>query len=297
RDFADLPLARMSEHAELFGPELSAQGSLYSAYERILRLSQSSISSAAGRLTGDVIVLHDMTAEHAVNRAKTNFIATISHELRTPLTTLVGYTDLLQQGIGGSLSATQAEFLGIMHQQIRSMNDMLQNTILIARIDAGTLTPEVDSYDAATLLGELIGQVRGPIESKGLELKIDIGPNVSTMAVDREYLRIILTQLLNNARQHTSQGSITVAARRGRGVYQMAVRDTGHGIAAEDLPNLFTRFQRGGEQAGLTATERGSGLGLVIVRQLVEQLKGTVHVTSSPGEGTTVAWTVPYVQA
>jgi signal transduction histidine kinase len=297
RDFGDLPLAHVTEHAELFAPEGEAQGTLYSAYERILRLSQSSISSAAGRLSGDVIVLHDMTAEHAVNRAKTNFIATISHELRTPLTTLVGYTDLLQQGIGGSLSATQAEFLNIMGQQIRGMNDMLQNTILIARIDAGTLTPEIDSYEVAPLLGELIGQVRGPIETKGIELKIDIGPNVSTMMIDREYLRIILTQLLNNARQHTHRGAITVAVRRVRSGFQMAVRDTGDGIAAEDLPHLFTRFQRGGEQAGLTSVERGSGLGLVIVRQLVEQLGGTVNVTSVPGEGTTVAWTLPYVQA
>ncbi|HEY1015514.1 MAG TPA: ATP-binding protein [Herpetosiphonaceae bacterium] len=295
RTLQQLPLKPLQPGVEIFAE--NGAPTLYESGERIIRLSAAPVQGLEGRQTGEVLVLHDVTAEREVDRAKTDFIATISHELRTPLTSICGYTDLLLRGLAGPLAAEQTEFLTTIRQQSQSMVDVLQNVIIIASIEAGTMAPHVQSYPAAELVDQALPAVRKAIEAKGVKLQVELQSGLPPVLVDRDHFKIIMVQLLDNARRYTHDGAITVRGKRDEGMVRFEVADTGQGIAAPDQARLFTRFQRGGEQSGLTSKERGAGLGLAIARQLVENLGGRIWVDSAVGQGSTFTFVVPYDNA
>jgi signal transduction histidine kinase len=228
----------------------------------------------------------------AVDKAKTDFIATISHELRTPLTVIRGYTDLLLRGTSGEiLSPDQADLLGQVRARAVDMTDMVNNAILIADIESGQLKTEPQPVDLELVIGAALAPLRQGFESRGLSVTLAIDPNLPPVIADREHLRRALGQLFDNARRYTVQGGVTVhAAANGAGQVLIAVSDTGPGIAPEVLPRLFKRFQR---IEGNSSTQRGGGLGLAIARQLIELQGGFVSVSSTPGQGSTFTITIP----
>ncbi len=294
KTFAELPLEPLEAAPELFAqsPDL-ATPTLYQSGKRILSVSAAPIRTVEGREGGEVLVLHDVTAEREVDRAKTDFIATISHELRTPLTSICGYTDLLLRGFAGALEEEQREFLGTIRQQAQSMVDVLQNVIVIASIEAGTMKPDLQPYQVHSLVQQALATTQKSIEEKKLALNVEVPEDLPLVMVDRDHVKIVLTQLLDNARRYTDSGSVSIQAHQTNDGVQIDIRDTGRGISPEDQKRLFTRFQRGGEQGGLAVRERGAGLGLAIARQLVESQQGRIWVDSSVNEGSTFSVVFP----
>jgi signal transduction histidine kinase len=137
---------------------------------------------------------------------------------------------------------------------------------------------------------EAAGPVRGAYAKKGIDLQLEVARDLPPVLADREQLQIILTQLLDNARRYTQAGTVTVAAERQDSFVQINVSDTGSGITPEQQALLFTRFHR---VEGNSSPERGSGLGLVITRQLVERHGGRVWATSEVGSGSTFHFSLP----
>lgn len=284
--FADLPLEPVSQSRELFG----GSDAQFRLGQRFVTLTRSPLIAEAGSTTGEVIVLHDITEAAAVDKAKTDFIATISHELRTPLTVIRGFTELLLRGTGGEkLTPDQADLLEQVRARAVDMTDMVNNAILIADIESGQLRTELQPQDLEMVLNMALAPLRPAFEAKQLDVVIKIPPELPAVLADREQLQRALGQILDNARRYTETGGVTVEAAARDGRVQIDITDTGSGIAPEVLPRLFTRFQR---VEGNSSTQRGSGLGLAITRQLIERQGGAVHVRSAPGRGSTFSLTL-----
>jgi signal transduction histidine kinase/HAMP domain-containing protein len=287
--FDELPLVHVEAGRDIFGRDV---GDLehYQLGERVLRLSRAPVIADGGAELGEVIVLHDISAEAAVDQAKTFFIATISHELRSPLTVITGYTELLLRGMIGDLSAEQAELLEQVRGRAELMNNIVKNIIMVASIESNSLYLEIEPQNLSAVVEHAISPMRKAFAKKGLELQVELPADLPPVRADREQLNIILTHLLDNARRYTSAGTVRIGAERLDSFVRVDVSDTGSGIPPEEFQRLFTRFHR---IKGNDSPERGSGLGLAITRQLVERQGGQVWVTSEVGHGSTFSFTLP----
>jgi signal transduction histidine kinase len=287
-NFDQMPLQRVDVRQQLFGGEADDLEH-YQLGERVLRLSSAPVIADHGQELGEVIVLHDISAEAAVDKAKTGFIETISHELRSPLTVILGYTDLLLRGMIGELSAEQREIMDAVRSRAEIMNGWLKNVILVASIEANTLNTDVEPQDLAVEVENALAPLRKAFSRKGIETYVQLPDTLPQVLADREQLQIILTQLLDNARRYTTSGSVTVSASHENGEVRLDITDTGPGIPAGEFGRLFTRFHR---IEGNNSPERGSGLGLAITRQLVERQGGRVWVQSQIGRGSTFSFSL-----
>lgn len=284
-----LPLERVPVTREIFGK--ASEHEHYRVGERVVSRSHAPVIDEDGREIGTVIVLHDITAEAAVDKAKTDFIATISHELRTPLTVIRGFVDLLLRGTGGELTPDQTELMESVRARATEMTSLVNNVITIANIEAGILTTELQPQDPFIVLEMALAPLRPTFEAKGLTLHVEeASADVPQVLADREQLKLVLTQLLDNACRYTQKGSVTIRVQPNGNMVQIDIEDTGPGIAPEMQGMLFTRFQR---VEGNNSTERGSGLGLAITKQLIERQGGRVWVTSVPGQGSVFSLVLP----
>ncbi len=295
QSFGHLPLNPVPTTAEMFATKATTAPTVYAYGERIFSLSTAPIKGTDEDDEGEVVILHDLTAQQVINQAKTDFIATISHELRTPLTSMCGYTDLLLTGLLGEVNDKQRESLHTIRNQGQVMVEVLKNVILIASIDAGSTTPELQPHSVSDVLESGLSNERHAITQKGLELHIKVPEDLPLVLIDAYHLKIALQQVFNNARRYTETGSIKIRALRDGDMVRIDVLDTGTGISLDDQKRLFMRFQRGGEQSGLTAVERGTGLGLSITRHLLEQIGGRIRVRSKVGVGSCFSLWVPAV--
>jgi signal transduction histidine kinase len=284
--FTDLPLAPLNE--PIFG---SKSNDIYMIGEYYVRLSESPVVTSEGASLGNVYVLQDLTAEVKMDRAKTSFIATISHEMRTPLTSMRGNTDMMLHGLAGPLQGEQKSMLETISQQTNNMTRLINNMIVIAGLESGSLVVEPEPISLKRAIEESLWPLRKQIKVKKLTMTIDIPPDIEVNA-DRIQLRNIMQQLIDNARVYTDEGSITVQAVPEPEYVRVDVIDTGCGIEPELVGQVFERFVRG--EGSNDRPDRGIGLGLAIVKQLVEDHGGHVWVHSTLGEGSTFSFTLPY---
>jgi signal transduction histidine kinase len=294
--FGDIPLKELTDGVPGFGTQ-RAHG-LFSLGERIVRASANPVMASNGERFGSVCVLQDMTAEVAVDRAKTNFIGTISHELRTPLTVIRGNSDLLMRGLAGPLDDDQKVFVDSIRQHASNMTSLISNVIVIAGLDAGSLSTDLEPIELTRPVDEAAWPLQSLIKAKGLSLKIDLPTDLPQVLVDFDQVRMIMHQLLDNARRYTSEGGIVVRATALPEHVLVEVEDTGRGISSDMHEQVFQRFIRGdGASEGINSSERGIGLGLAICKQLVERQGGTIWMNSTPGQGSTFCFTLRYANA
>jgi signal transduction histidine kinase len=290
---SDIPLHRLVEGVPGFGAQRASD--LYTLGDYIVRASVAPVIASDGMRSGYVCLLQDMTAEVTVDRAKTNFIGTISHELRTPLTVIRGNADLLLRGLAGPMEEEQRVFVESIRQHANNMTTLVNNVIVIANLDAGTLNTDLEPMDLARPIGEAAFPLQSHIKAKGLTLTIDLAADLRPVLGDYDQVRQIVYQLLDNARRYTFEGGITVRARDNGDHVRVEVEDTGRGIPPDMQDQIFERFIRGdGTSEGINSSERGIGLGLAICKQLVERQGGTIGVTSVPGQGSTFYFTLRY---
>ncbi len=216
-------------------------------------------------------------------RVKSDFVATMSHELRTPLNTLMGYTDLLACEEFGPLTEEQRDVLDRMNHSARELLDLINATLDWGRFEAEPVALDVAAFSLPDLIAELDREIAYQRRRRGLHFVADIEPAAATVRTDRNKLKVILKNLLTNAVKFTEHGGVEVSARAVDNGVEIAVRDTGIGIDPAVLPVIFEPFRQG--EPAATRRFGGVGLGLYVVRRLVEVLGGTVTVDSQPGRG------------
>lgn len=289
--FHTLPLEPLESNREVFGTDAAQEQ--YRLGTRIVSRTDSPLISQDGHAIGQVIILHDITAAVAVDKAKTDFIATASHELRTPLTVITGYIELMLRGTFGKLNEDQAQYLELVRSRASDMTNLVQNMIAIADIESGRLNTDLQPIDVLGIVESALRSMRQAFTTKGLAVSVDIPTDLSPVLADREQFKRALSQMLDNARRYTQTGSVTVRAVAEDLMVRVDVIDTGPGIEPDVMSRLFTRFQR---VEGNNSAERGGGLGLAIARQVIERQGGHVAVSSTLGAGSVFSIFLPRIQ-
>lgn len=288
---ADVQFEPLGADAPHFGGARSPD--LFRISERVVRVVRAPVFDSAGATLATVVVLHDMTRDVAIDRAKTAFIATISHELRTPLTVINGNADLLARGLAGALSEEQQMLIDGIHAHARIMTRLVNNVVTIAGLDSGTLTFDIEPINLADALQRVIESARRAAAAKGLAFEADLPADLPDVLADPVHLPQALAQLLDNAVRYTASGTVRLSAARYGDAVRIDVSDAGPGIAPEQRQTLFTRFARGAE--GLNSSERGMGLGLAIASELIQRQGGSLWLDHSSPEGSTFSLTLPCV--
>ncbi len=225
------------------------------------------------------------------NQAKTNFLATMSHELRTPLTAIIGYEELLAEGITAPVTDAQRQQLDRIRISAMHLLDLIDDILSYARIEAGRETVEPDDVGAAAVMHEAASIIEPTVQSKGLAMDVIAPERDIVFRTDLGKLRQVLVNLLSNAVKFTERGRIAVETHSENHHIVFSVRDTGVGIAPEHLQHIFDPFWQVEQHA--TRTVGGSGLGLSITRRLVDLLGGEISVESRVGGGSTFTVRLP----
>ncbi|MFE0250798.1 SpoIIE family protein phosphatase [Streptomyces sp. NPDC059010] len=249
-------------------------------------------AAVAGALTA--ALAHDEQRRRAealaeLDRAKTTFFANVSHELRTPLTLLLGP---LQQVLADEDRPERREQLELAERGALRLLKQVNTLLEVARADAGQIRPALEPVDLAGATAELAGVFRSAFEAAGLTLEVDCPPLSRPVSLDREMWEKIVLNLLSNALKFTFTGGARVQVAAAGDRARLTVTDTGTGIPADELPRLFERFYR--VRGARSRSHEGSGLGLVLVKDLVEAHGGTVSVDSRVGQGTNVTVDLPF---
>ena len=261
-----------------------------------LRRAQEEAAAANTRLeetvaarTLELVAARDQ-AQYA-DQAKTAFLSTVSHELRTPLNSIIGFTEVVVQGLAGPLTDEQRHQLGIVQDSARMLLALINDILDLSRIEAGRLQLAIEEFDLADLLRRKVEALASQAAAKGLLLEADVTARVGRMTSDPKRVAQIVSNLLSNAVKFTDRGRIVLRADAHGEQVVIAVHDTGHGIAANDIARLFRPFvQVGGSRSH---HHDGTGLGLAISMQLARALGGDITVHSTPGEGSRFTVTLP----
>lgn len=228
----------------------------------------------------------------ALDRQKTDFMATVSHELRTPLTSINGYLELLQDGDYGDLTSGQRGALDIVGRNAHRLRGLIEDLLVLNKIEVTGLQSSTEDVEVDSLVAGVADLLRPVADAAGVSLVVDAVDPALTIRVDRGQLERSLINLGSNAVKFTpSGGQATIAANQVDDQVVITVTDTGIGIPEKDLPDLFARFFRASNAT--TAAIPGTGLGLAIVRAIVEGHGGELQVDSVEDQGTVMTVVLP----
>jgi signal transduction histidine kinase len=229
-------------------------------------------------------------AERA-NNSKTDFLAVMSHELRTPLTAIMGYEELLSDGITGPVTELQRQQLGRINASARHLLGLIDEILTFARVDVGRERVRWESMSVNHTIADSAALVEPMAAAKSIDFIVDLLEEDQAIQTDGTKLRQMLVNLLSNGIKFTENGEVRVSCAVSDGVLEVSIADTGVGIPAENIEEVFELFW----QAEQTATRKtgGTGLGLSVTRKLARLLGGDVTVASRVGMGTTFLLTLP----
>jgi signal transduction histidine kinase len=221
-----------------------------------------------------------------------NLIADVAHELRTPLSNIRGYLEAIRDNV----MRPDAAAIDSLNEEATLLSRLVNELQELSLAEAGELKLVYQAEDISKLLQQAIAPFRTELEAKGISLSLELSDDLPLVSVDWHRVSQVLHNLLENAVNHTGRGGlITVAAVKQGDWVEIGVSDTGQGIPAQDLPNIFERFYRV-DRSRARATG-GSGLGLTIARRLVEAHGGRITVESELGRGSRFAFTLPIVES
>jgi PAS domain S-box-containing protein len=268
---------------DLIGVQISgsyAPKKSFTSHQR--RLAQG-IAHIASLTLANATLLEELTQ---ANRLKEDFLGTVSHELRTPLNIIIGYSQLMREEAFGPLSAEQQDILSRINKNAKELLDLISTVLNLSRLQSRRVPLTLSEVDVSALLTDLQTDIAQLQKETGPTVDWRHTPDLPLLYTDPLKLKMVLKNLLTNALKFTDEGRISVVARPYDAGIEFLVTDTGIGIAQEDLPHIFEPFRQG-KKLSPNQHRGGVGLGLYIVRQILDLLGGTVSVESEHGKGST----------
>lgn len=273
-------------------------------------LSVSPITDTKGLLNGAVAIVRDVSEERKAEKQRGEFISTASHEMRTPIAAIEGYLALAMNDKVSTIDPKARSFLTKAHASTQHLGSLFQDLLTSAKAEDGRMANHPELLEMSDFLTKLSEDLRFSAEAKHLAVEFVVGSNGADMhatsetsgsgrvvqplynvLADPERIREVITNLFDNAVKYTDSGKISIGLTGDDAVVQIFVKDTGAGIAAEDLPHLFQKFYRVDNSS--TRTVGGTGLGLFICRKIVEMYNGKLWVESETGKGSTFFINLP----
>ncbi len=238
-----------------------------------------------GGSDGVLLTLHDLTGVRQVENTLREFVTNVSHELRSPLASVKAMVETLEDDALED-GAMARNFLGRINREVDRMNLMVEDLLELSRLESGQQMPSLAPLNLSALVDEVIQEYDE--RAGGVEVRARMPSEDARALGDRDKLRQVMVNLLENALKNTESGSVVVSIDAGEGLHRVSVRDTGAGIAREHLPHVFERFYK----VDRARRDGGTGLGLAIVKQIVQAHGGDVSVESEEGVGSVFGFTV-----
>lgn len=260
---------------------------------RVLSANVTRLLGAQGPL-GKMLVVADVTAQHELDSMKSDFVSYVAHELRTPLTTILGYASLLNEDKGDYTVAMRGEMADAIMRHCRRLNRMIGELLDVSRIEAGRPLPlRLEAVNMAALCEGVLDGTRATLnEQQNIDLVFECENRPIFVCADADRLEQIVTNLVSNAVKYSPEGgTVTLRLKETEYSVEMSVQDTGMGMSAEQQSQLFQKFYRTPD--AVSSGIKGTGLGLYLVKQLVEAQSGDISVQSEPGIGTAFSVTLP----
>jgi len=263
--------------------------------KRILRASNAMITDEDGKTVGMVAVLSDVTKQRELDQMKSEFVSQVSHELRTPIVAMQHALAILVDEVAGPLTEEQKKFTSLTQRNLQRLNALINDLLDLSKLEAKKMELRLAFTSLSPVIGNVCETLDPWVQSKAITIMRRVPEDLPHVMCDPARMIQVLTNLLGNAIKFTpKQGRITVEAKLVKGgmVVQVSVTDTGIGIAKEDLPKLFSKFQQVGER---TASDiSGTGLGLAISKEIVELHRGRIWAESDEAKkGATFTFTLP----
>jgi signal transduction histidine kinase len=229
------------------------------------------------------------------NQHKSEFLANMSHELRTPLNAVIGFSEVLQQGMVGELNDKQGEYVDYIHTSGGHLLSLINDILDLSKVEAGRVELELASFNVPLAIDNALTLIKERASNHGVTLECAIDAAVADIHADERKFKQVMLNLLSNAVKFTPDGGkITVAARPVNDTVEVSVTDTGIGIAPEDCEAVFEEFRQVGSNADAKA--QGTGLGLALTKKFIELHGGRIWLTSALGQGSTFSFTLPIGQ-
>ena len=261
--------------------------------EKALRDSEKTSRSRLEEQVRDRTAELEVAKEKAqsADRLKSAFLATMSHELRTPLNSIIGFTGILLQRLGGPLNEEQDKQLSMVYNSAKHLLELINDVLDLSKIEAEQLNVAHESFNLRDSLEKVLKTSQPLADSKGISLSADIAPDIGTIISDRRRVEQILLNLLSNAVKFTEQGGVRLRGFVKDRKIVLVVSDSGIGIKPEDMGKLFNAFRQ--IESGLTRKYDGTGLGLSICKKLAHLLGGEIEAESVWGQGSTFTFSLP----
>ncbi|MBL8385093.1 MAG: GAF domain-containing protein [Burkholderiales bacterium] len=292
RSLLSVPLMREGEALGVITMRRTEAGGFSDAQVALMRTfaDQAAIAIANTRLFEEI--QEKSRQLELANQHKSDFLANMSHELRTPLNAVIGFSEVLIEGMFGELNEKQLDYVQDIHASGRHLLSLINDILDLSKIEAGRMELELGSFDLPAAIGNAVTLVRERAQRHGIELRTEVDDMLGEFRGDERKFKQIMLNLLSNAVKFTGDGGrVTVAAHRNGAAIEVSVADTGIGIAPEDQPKVFEEFVQVGSNY---ATKReGTGLGLPLARRFVELHGGRMWLASAPGAGSTFYFTLP----
>ncbi len=265
---------------------------LVSSFGKHLEVSAYPVFGKTKSVRAVAVLIKDVTQRKWLEQMKNDFVNTVSHELRTPLTTIREVVSQFLDGVLGHISTDQKNFLSIAIEDIDRLTRIINGLLDISKIEARKIDLRRDVVDFAALVNQLLFTFGPRFKDKGLKLSTDFSAEKIEAYADKDRIIQVFTNLLSNAFKFTEKGGVRIRIEdKGAEGVLCSVADTGCGIAEEDIPKVFSKFEQFGRVDGPGA--KGTGLGLSIARGIIELHAGKVWVESQRDKGTTFFFTLP----
>ncbi|MCL5411295.1 MAG: ATP-binding protein [Patescibacteria group bacterium] len=255
--------------------------------------SFSPLKDSQGKIKGTIHVIRDITKLKELDKTKSEFVSIASHELRTPLTVINGYLSLLLSGDLGKISPNHQIIFNKIYSDTQRLTRLVEDLLNVARIEEGRLKLNPEKVEMAQLVKDTVEEYKIYAESKKISLNFIVPKNKNTQVfIDKNKIKQVLTNLIDNAIKYTPEkGKVKVKITEEDRLIAITIEDNGIGISKQALPSLFTKFQQ--VSGSYIKENKGTGLGLFIVKGLVELHGGNIDVKSTYGQGSTFRFTLP----